>query len=139
MLDAENIKTNVDSVDKELRARNNRAIDFPHANISKDFWKDAGEMFIYLNLCSKMKDWTTVYVKLFENNSLDIILQTLNRLMKKARSLGDNTLLKITKKMIVRVANKFSLKFSIVDQLTKGNHNPKVPNNSNLDRGKIYS
>ena len=65
-------------------------------------------MFIYLNLCPKfMFDWTKLYIKLFQDASPDLIVQTLNRIILNARNKGDKTVDDIARKIFMKVSQTF--------------------------------
>ena len=45
-----------------------------------DYFQTAGELFVYYNLCPKLRyEWLVLYKDLLQNASPDIILQTLNK------------------------------------------------------------
>ena len=91
--------------------------------ITDETFKTAGEMFFYLNLCPKfMYKWKTLLLNLLKNNSLDIILQTLNRIMVTGNLKNDKSLEDIAKKIFIRVGEKNPLHFQKFDRLTKINH-----------------
>ena len=55
--------------------------------LTREELRTAGEMFLYLNLCpDKMKPWIVFYKDLFQTQSPDQIILTLNRLMKGSRT-----------------------------------------------------
>ena len=90
--------------------------------ITDETFKTAGEMFFYLNLCPKfMYKWKTLLLNLLKNNSLDIILQTLNRIMVTGNLKNDKSLEDIAKKIFIRVGEKNPLHFQKFDRLTKVN------------------
>ena len=91
-------------------------------NIPDETFQTAGEMFFYLNLCPKfMYKWKTLLLNLLKNNSLDIILQTLNRIMVTGNLKNDKSLEDIAKKIFIRVGEKNPLHFQKFDRLTKVN------------------
>ena len=88
--------------------------------MTDETFKTAGEMFFYLNLCPKfMYKWKTLLLNLLKNNSLDIILQTLNRIMVTGNLKNDKSLEDIAKKIFIRVGEKNPLHFQKFDRLTK--------------------
>ena len=101
----------------------------------------AGEMFLYLNLCPRfMFEWTQLYVELFKSSSLDIIVQTLNRLLKTASLMQNKSLVDITSKILHNIAKKYSFDFKIIDELTKGVKNITHENDSSyiLELGNLF-
>ena len=66
-----------------------------------------------------MFDWTKLYTKLFQDASPDLIVQTLNRIILNARNKGDKTIEDIARKIFMKLAETFSLKFSTIDKITK--------------------
>ena len=101
----------------------------------------AGEMFLYLNLCPRfMFEWTQLFVELFKNSSLDIIVQTLNRLLKTASLMGNKSLVDITNNILQRIAKKYSFDFQIIYELSRGFQNITQEKNSsiNLELGNLF-
>ena len=91
-------------------------------NITDETFQTAKEMFFYLYLCPKYKyDWILLLSNLLENTSLDIILQTLNRIMVTGKLKNDKILEDIAKKIFIRVGEKNPLHFQKFDRLTKVN------------------
>ena len=87
-------------------------------NITKETLKDAAEMFLYLNLCTKstMFQWIEFYSNLLKNASPDMIIIALNRILVAAKLSGAKA--SVGTKVFEYVATKLSLKYHIVDQLT---------------------
>ena len=82
----------------------------------------AEQMFFYLYLCPKYKyEWILLLLNLLENTSLDIILQTLNRIMVTGKLKNDKILEDIAKKLFIGVGEKNPLHFQKFDRLTKIN------------------
>ena len=74
------IQLNVRAVEEELKINSSDAV---FENITKDQMKVAAEMFVYLNFCpDSLKAWFLFYNDLFENKSSDVIILTLNRILK---------------------------------------------------------
>ena len=91
--------------------------------ITDETFQTAEQMFFYLYLCPKYKyEWILLLLNLLENTSLDIILQTLNRIMVTGNLKNDKSLEDIAKKIFIRVGEKNPLHFQKFDRLTKINH-----------------
>ena len=91
-------------------------------NIPDETFQTSGEMFFYLNLCPKSKfEWTQLLSSMLENTSLDLILQTLNRIMVTGKLKNDKILVDTAKKIFIRVGEMYPLHFQIFDKLTKNN------------------
>ena len=72
--------------------------------MSADHLETAAKMFIYLNTCpGKLKSWFLFYKYLFETESLDKILLTLNRMMKSSRIEKHHFLTTISKKVFMNM------------------------------------
>ena len=84
-------------INEELKYFTNRTTDV--LNISKEYLNMAGEMFMYLNICPHMKSWMVLYLDLLENNPIDVVIHTLNRIIKRGRDLGEKTSVAIAKNM----------------------------------------
>ena len=69
-------------------------------------------------MCPKfMFDWTKFYFDLFQNNKPDMIIQTLNRILKIGENKNDKTISNIARKIFDEVSKKFNLKFQFIDKL----------------------
>ena len=91
-------------------------------SITDETFQTAGEMFFYLNLCPKSKiEWTQLLSSMLENTSLDLILQTLNRIMVTGKLKNEKILVDIAKKIFIRVGVKYPLHFQKFDNLMKIN------------------
>ena len=91
-------------------------------SITDETFQTAGEMFFYLNLCPKSKfEWTQLLSSMLQNTSLDLILQTLNRIMVTGKLKNDKNLVDIAKKIFIRVGEKYPLHFQKFDVLTRNN------------------
>ena len=87
-------------------------------NIPKETLKNAAEMFLYLNMCTKstMFQWIQFYSNLLKNASPDMIVIALNRILVAAKLSGEEA--SVGTKVFKYVAMKLSLQYHIVDQLT---------------------
>ena len=90
-------------------------------------------MFIYWNLCPKfMYDWTEFYIDLMQNASLDIIVQTLNRIMVTAKIKGERSIFDIAKNIFLKIGTtKVNLNFQTINTLTKIYQSSSVVDNQN--------
>ena len=95
----------VTAIEQEI---NIASTDQKFENMTKEDFKAAAEMFIYLNTCVfKSKSWFLFYKDMLQNDNPDNIILTLNR-MTKAQS-GKNEELKIiAQKLLKRANNIFS-------------------------------
>ena len=84
----DNIKQQVLKVEKQLEVNSSDQIFY---NMTVDDLKTAAEIFIYLNMCPPTDDtdtdqwfnnWNNFYIDLFETQSLEQILLTINRMTK---------------------------------------------------------
>ena len=80
--------------------------------------KTAAEMFIYLNMCpDTIKPWIKFYDDLFETQSADRIILTLNRMMKAEKTSQDNYGKLRAEKLLQRTKSLLSLKFEDIQSL----------------------
>ena len=121
----------------------NRVLGSPEAdldgayNISTSFLETAGGMFIYWNLCPKfMYEWKKFYIDLMQNASPDIIVLTLNRIIKTGEQNGDKTIVEIARKIFRKITEKYSLVFQQIDALTKKSPS-KQNNNQSQSQGSF--
>lgn len=126
-----------------------RIVNIPYTNafdwdgfykIENEYLETAGQMFIYWNLCPKfMYDWTQFYTDLMQNAQLDIIIQTLNRIMVTAKTSGDKAILDIAKKIFARITESDNLPFQLkkIDALSKTSQ--QTTNNYNWSQGLLLS
>ena len=74
----------VDTAEEQLKTNSS---DERFNNMTAEDLKTAAEMFIYLNMCPEaIKPWIVFYKEIFENESPDQIILTLNRMMKGTRT-----------------------------------------------------
>ena len=105
-------------------------------NISKKTLEEAGHMFIYSFMCPKfMFDWTKFYFDLFQNNKPDMIIQTLNRILKIGENNNDKTISNLTRMIFDGVSKKFDLEFQLIDKLIS---NAPLTNYSILRNGMYF-
>ena len=72
--------------------------------------KTAAEMFIYLNMCPEaIKPWIVFYKEIFENESPDQMILTLNRMMKGTRTPQNEFFKQLAETLFKRVTSLFSL------------------------------
>ena len=127
-------------IEKKLGIKASKEI---QKNITKETLKDAAEMFLYLNLCTKstMFQWIQFYSNLLKNASPDMIVIALNRILVAAKLSGEEA--SVGTKVFKYVAMKLSLQYHIVDQLTSMTNIDLKPtlemdmNNFNASLGKF--
>ena len=91
-------------------------------SLPEESFKTGAEMFLYLNMCPKfMHDWTQLYLDLIQNASPQMIVQSLNTVMKMGNLRGDKHIVNIAEKIFQKISYIFSLEFETVDKLTKDN------------------
>ena len=89
-------------------------------NLSNEFVRAAGEMFIYSFLCPKfMFDWTKFYVELLENSPPDIIVQTLTRIIIMGKKNDDKAIENVARKILMKISEKISLQFQSIEAFNK--------------------
>ena len=109
-----NMTAQVEAVERSLNTYPSEDI---LGDISDETLKKAAKIFIYLNPCvDLMRPWISFYKDLFQNKSPDIILLTLNRILKTKNSKDD--LHEITKKIFRKTASIFSLKYKEIRNMT---------------------
>ena len=80
----------------------------------------AGKMFTYLNSCSGLlKPWFSFYADLFHKQSLDVIILTLNRILKN-ENVPNKNLKDIAKTLFKRISSIFSLKYKEIQNISEG-------------------
>ena len=110
-----------DRILKEISYLDDLAWNYNLYNFRDEQIESAAKMFIYLNLCPKfMFDWIKLYVDLLQNASPHIIVQTLNRILITSRTRDDKIIRDITKNILLRVTNRWSLKFLAIDEINSG-------------------
>ena len=100
----------------------NRTIsdDISTANISSKTFEIAAEMFIYLNLCPKMMtEWINFYARFFKDSPPNIIVLTLNRILKIGHQKKDRLIVELTKKVWSKVIEIFAFQIRGVEELTR--------------------
>ena len=124
-----NVESQVNALEEQLQLRSSDKI---MDNITDYQLKLAGKMFIYLNSCSVLlKPWFSFYAELFQKQSLDVIILTLNRILKK-ENVPNKNLQDIAKTLFKRVSSIFSLKYHEIQNITEGvgtfswNHNTSL-------------
>ena len=89
-------------------------------NITDTTLKSAAEMFLFLNSCpDDFRYWFLLYSDLFENKSPEVIVLTLNRILKGERNTENRRLKDIAKHLLTRVTTLLSLKFETIQGVTK--------------------
>ena len=94
-----NAKSQVEAVEEELNFTSSEGKE----DVSKETLEKAGKMFIYLNPClDSINPWINFYKQLFQNDT-NVILLTLNRVLK-AKSSQDN-FTNITVKVFTKIVS----------------------------------
>ena len=94
--------------------------DIIYENITTSVLKDAGEMFIYLNSCSDLlKPWFLFYTDLFQNQTIDVVILTLNRIMKN-KGKKENQLMIIAEEIFEKTSSLLKLKYQEIENVTHG-------------------
>ena len=108
-----NQESQVDSVIKELAIESSEK---QLKNTATENLELAAKMYLYLNLCPiNLRPWFLFYQELFENNPLDQIILTLNRIIK---GQGANGVLKnMAKKLFLRSTAYFSLEYKEIQSM----------------------
>ena len=90
-------------------------------NITTTKLEHAGEMFLYLVSCFEQLDpWYHFYADLLQNQPLDFVLLTLNRILKSDNPNQNEDLKTVAQKLFKRVGDLFSLKYPKIQNLTNG-------------------
>ena len=91
----------VEAIHKKL---NMNATEDIFNNITDTTLKSAAEMFLFLNSCpDDLRYWYLLYADLFENKAPEVIVLTLNRIMKGERNPENKRLKDIAKHLLKRV------------------------------------
>ena len=110
-----NTLSQVEAVGKELNLNSSDEKE----DVSKETLEKAGKMFIYLNPClDSINPWINFYKQLFQNET-NVILLTLNRVLKAKNSQDDFT--NITVKVFSKIVSMLSLKHKDILNLAKDN------------------
>ena len=84
----------------------------PDKNVSRDYLAEAASMFLYLNSCPNSQlEWIYFYKDLIHNNSLDLIILTLNRLKKVEARDGQIHVITFASTIFEFITRKFSLDY----------------------------
>ena len=97
----------VDTAEEQLKTNSS---DERFNNMTAEDLKTAAEMFIYLNMCPEaIKSWIVFYKEIFENESPDQMILTLNRMMKGTRTPQNEFFKQLAETLFKRVTSLFSL------------------------------
>ena len=103
-----NVMSNIKEVEHELKINSSIQI---IENISISLLETAGKMFLYLNSCpDHLKPWFFMYTDLFQSQTANQIILTLNRILKVDDSHQNKALKTIAAKLFDRITTLFSLK-----------------------------
>ena len=112
-----NVESQVNALDEHLQWNSSDKI---MDKMTDSKLRLAGEMFIYLNSCSGLlKPWFSFYADLFQKQSLDVIILTLNRILKNKNVLNKK-LKDIAKTLFQRMSSIFSLKYKDIQNISEG-------------------
>ena len=109
-------------------------------NLTTTDLKNAAEMFIYLNICPKtLKPWLVFYRDLFQTESLERIVLTLNRMMKGTGT--DKYFKSLAQKLFKKISSLFSLKYEKIQSMFMPAGNASLKNSTRKmlkGRGKRF-
>ena len=111
------IMSNVESVENLLEVNSSEITidDMPRSTL-----QTAGEMYLYLNSCPEnLKPWFQLYTDLFQSQTLNQIVLTLNRILKVEDSPKIKGFKRITRVLFKRISTLYSLKYQYVHYVTK--------------------
>ena len=105
-------------------------------NVTKHNLKTIGELFIYLYSCSKpLKNWLNYYEDLFQNQPPDIILLSLNRILKGKKTIQNSHFKTLARKLLNQYTCLLSLQYQDIGKL----HRMQKPSLSSKNlKGKLY-
>ena len=110
------INENIDLLQDQLRI--NRTPEDLSLNDSKGALNSIGEMFIYLNYCSKdMDPWVLLSKDLFLKQSPDLIILTLNRIIKMFEKQKKD--ISFATKIMEKITSVLSLNYQHIDDVLK--------------------
>ena len=106
-------------IEKELHLQSSSIV---FQNVTDAKLSTAVQMFLYLSTCSDiLQPWLKFYSDLFDKESLDHIILSLNRLLKVDKSPRTNGYKKIAREIMKKITVMFSLKYQEIRNLrTKG-------------------
>ena len=130
-----NKQSQITALEQQL---NIEPIELRFDNMTAENLSNAAEIFIYLNTCTDtwFKSWYTFYNDLFQTQSVDKIILTLNRMMK-----SENLDNKIRdEKLFEKSTTLFSLKYEEIQKLFSMDLHEGVANKSiiNHSAGKLF-
>ena len=112
--------TQVKAVEKKLQIESTEQI---FQNMTDEILKTAAEMYIYLGSCpNPVKPWIYFYKDLFQNESPDLILLTLNRLVKSSGTSSQkiNDLITVAQSLLRKYTPLFSIEYERAENDTAG-------------------
>ena len=90
-------------------------------NIGRENLKTAAEIYIYLNTCpDSLKPWFSFYKDLFHDQDPNLIILTLNRMMKSRITSENENFLNIAKTVFKEASTLLSLKYEEIQSLNPG-------------------
>ena len=112
-----NVESQVNALEEQLQFNSSDKI---MDNMTDSQLWLAGKMFTYLNSCSGLlKPWFSFYADLFHKQSLDVIILTLNRILKN-ENVPNKNLKDIAKTLFKRISSIFSLKYKEIQNISEG-------------------
>ena len=117
----EDITNNVKSIEDGL---NVMATDITFENITDEALEMAGEMFIYLNQCpGYLYGWQLFYSDLLNGSPPDVIILTLNRILKSAKN-SEDVIANLAKMILGRITDLLQLKYEGILDLSLKSRQP---------------
>ena len=111
------VERHVQSVERRLKLTSDTTI---HRNMTMMLLEKAAEVFLYMNTCpDTVKPWIKFYTDLFQNQPIDTILLTLNRLSKEFTPL-EKDLKDVAMKVFKKATRSLSLKYPEIQSLSPG-------------------
>ena len=96
------------------------------ANITNEILEKAAKMYIYMDICPGkdyseqwFKSWSIFYIDLFENQKIDHIILTLNRMMKSNKTQSKNGKI-MTEKLFKMATKLLQLKYEEIQRVIPG-------------------
>ena len=119
MLAGDDMLSQVKKVEQILNIETSEQI---NDTLTNEDLKTAARLFIHLNFCPNLwfKFWYSFYTELFQTQSTDQIILTLNRMTKlkgKGTQVKDGNMR--AAKLLKRIASKISLRYKDIQRLTK--------------------
>ena len=128
-----NVESQVRTLEHLLKIN---STDHIFANITTSDLQLAGNFFLLLNSCSDLlKPWFSFYTNLFQNESPELIILQLNRILKNKKGTGStdrNKMITIAEKIFKETSSLLSLKYQEIQNLIQGRRNVLWNKNDSL-------